>query len=159
MEAFFEQNSLAFALLACVVVVCVYLGIKYGRVKIKTDKFAIEGESRENERMIIQRQLDWLYDAVFAFENKIPTPKGYNEFRGRYILAMLYIDMTEWVLYNHIEESKFYIQNKQSKIWNKAQTMIEKDELKSPEFKKLVNDYIKDIIHNLILIRKEYEQS
>jgi hypothetical protein len=157
-EVFTSGNGVAIGILITIIIVGSIVGVKHGRLKIKTDKFTIEGKARGNERLVVRMQLDWLYNAVFAFEQKIPMPEDYNEFRGRYILAMLYIDMAEWVLYNHIEETKHYVEIKQSDVWNKAQTMVEKDELKSAKFKAVVDNYVKDIIHNLVMIRKEYEK-
>ena len=157
-KMFVSGNGTTICILIILIVIATYVAVKFGHIKIKSDKFTIVGETRGNERLIIQRQLNWLYDAVFAFEQKIPTPEDYNEFRGRYILAILYIAMTDWVLNNHIEENKHYIEIRQSEIWNKAQTMVEKDELKSNKFKIMVNEYVKYIIHNLVMIRKEYEK-
>ena len=154
-----QGNGIAITILLGMVLISVFFGIKNGRIKIKTDKFAIIGSSRENERLVIQRQLNWLFDAVFAFEQRIPMDENYDKYRGRYILAILYTDMTEWVLYNHIEESKHYVEIKQSEIWNKALTMVEKNELKTGKFKTMVEDYVKYIIHNLVAIRKEYEKN
>lgn len=155
---FIKGNGTAICILIIFVVIATYIAVRFGHVKIKSDKFTIVGETRGNERLVMQKQLSWLYDAVFAFEQKIPTSEGYNEFRGRYILSILYIDLTDWVLNNHIEETQRYIKLKQSEVWNKVQTMVEKDELKTTRFKNVVDEYVRYIIHNLVMIRKEYEK-
>lgn len=157
-QIFTSGNGVSIAIVLVLITALIIIGARHGYIKIKTSKFAIVGETRGNERLVMQKQLSWLYDAVFAFEHKIPKPEGYNEFRGRYILSILYIDIIDWVLNNHIEESQRYIKIKQSEIWNKTQTLVGKDELKTQKFKNAVDEYVKYIIHNLVLIRKEYEK-
>ena len=65
--------------------------------------------------------------------------------------------MVEWILYNHVEESNHYVAIKQRKLWNIILQNVENDEIRTEDFKDVVYDGVKDIIHNLVIIRKNYK--
>jgi hypothetical protein len=65
--------------------------------------------------------------------------------------------MLKWILYNHIEESSHYIEIKQKKLWNIILQNVVNEEIKTDDFKDIVYDGVRDIIHNLIKIRKTYK--
>ena len=159
-----SQNGALVAILLFGIVLMAYVAMRIGRLKITGDKIKIGTDAQERERTVIRNQLDWMRDAVFAFERQIDElvdekdVKKYNNYRTKYILAMLYIGMSEWVLYNHIDHSQHYLEIKRSDLWNKVLTMTEKEELQSDEFKNMVFAEVERIIEKLILIRKEYEK-
>lgn len=163
-DALMSENGLLVVILIIALAIITGVSAKIGHLKITTDKIRIGTDAQEKERTIIRNQLDWMRDAVFAFERQIDElvaereVKKYNNFRTKYILAMLYIEMSEWVLYNHIDHSQHYLEIKRSDLWNKVLTMTEKEELQSDEFQSMVFAEVERIIEKLILIRKEYEK-
>jgi hypothetical protein len=64
--------------------------------------------------------------------------------------------MIEWVIFNHIEENRVYVENRQEQLWNIVLANVEKDYLRSEFFKEEIYEYTKMIIHRLVTIRKEY---
>lgn len=156
---FTSDNGATIGTLIVIIILLVTLTVRFGHLKIKSDHLVIGSGSQEKERLIIRNQSEWLKDAVYAYENQIPGQgsRGYNKYRGRYILTLIYLEMLEWVLYNHIDESKHYIEIKQKKTWNIILQNVENEEIKAEDFKDIVYDGVKDIIHNLVTIRQHYK--
>lgn len=158
-NVFSGSNGAIIAVLVTVIIGLVVLAVRFGNLRIKSEHVVVGSDAREKERTIIRNQTEWLYDAVFAYENQIPGQgtKGYNKYRGKYILCLCYAEMVEWVMYNHLEESNHYVSLKQKKLWNIILQNVENDEIRAEDFKEVVYDGVKDIIHNLVIIRKNYK--
>lgn len=159
-ESVFTSGNGPFIGLLLLIIIClIALNVRSGRLRIRSEHVVIGTDAQEKERSIIRNQSEWLEDAVYAYENQIPGQgtKGYNTFRGKYILEICYKEMLKWILYNHIEESSHYIEIKQKKLWNIILQNVVNEEIRTDDFKDIVYDGVRDIIHNLIKIRKTYK--
>jgi hypothetical protein len=158
-EVFTSSNGPTTGNLIVIIIALVVIAVRFGHLRIKSEHVAIGSGAQEKERTIIRNQTEWLRDAVYAYENQIPGQgsKGYNKYRGKYILSICYAEMVEWILYNHVEESNHYVAIKQRKLWNIILQNVENDEIRTEDFKDVVYDGVKDIIHNLVIIRKNYK--
>lgn len=156
---FTSGNGPVTGLLILIIIALIALTVRFGHLRIRSEHVAIGTDAQEKERNIIRNQSEWLEDAVYAYENQIPGQgtKGYNAFRGKYILEICYKEMLKWVLYNHIEESSHYVEIKQKKLWNIILQNVVNEEIRADDFKDIVYDGVRDIIHNLIKIRKTYK--
>ena len=149
-------NGLIILLLVLILGIVVIMCIRGGLLRIKTSNIELGTQYEELERTIIRNQIQYINEATRAFEWQIPKDETYDYDRGRLILQMLANKMIEWVIFNHIEESAVYIENRQEQIWNLILASVEKEELRSPEFRAATDAYVKKIIHRLVSIRKEY---
>lgn len=150
-----KQASTMFGFVVLVIVLLSALA-KLGIVNIKTEHIKI-GKATDNEREIVKRQLSFVDGAINMFESKIPKYKGYNEWRAKTVLSLIYKECITWVLFNHIRDTPEYIGLKQTIIWNIILCNCPNELHRSDEFKKLVCDHIAESIKILIKIRKEYQ--
>lgn len=133
------------------IVVLSILG-KYGLLNIHTKNFTL-GVS-DKERQIIRNQLEFAESFCMSF--KIPKVEGYNEYIGKYILERMYDEVVKWISFNHITDDDVYVHIKQEKVFNLIQTLAQREEYKSDEFKELVDKGVETLIKELIKIRKYY---
>jgi len=148
--------GLVLIFLVVAIVAMAILCVRTGLLRIKTDTVEIGKDYSERERTIIRNQIQYINMAVEAFEHKIPKDENYDVDKGKYILQLMSKQMIEWVIFNHIEENRVYIENRQEQLWNIVLANVEKDYLRSEFFKQDIYDYTKMIIHRLVTIRKEY---
>ena len=156
-EALQTDNGWIIAILIAIIVILLIIGARHGLVKIKTDKIQVGRDASNQTQKIIKHQEDWVKIAVSAFEQKIPKFDDYDEWRGKFLIEKCLNVINDWIVQNHIETTKNYIELKQEMIWNLLLTHTEKDELRSTKFKKEVYAYVEYIIRNLVRIRKQYE--
>ena len=77
--------------------------------------------------------------------------------RTELILEKVYDKIVEWITYNHITENSAYIEIKQSEVCSVVYNFDDlSDEYKTPEFKTRMENWTKEVILNLIKIRKVY---
>ena len=146
--------SFLFLLLVVLIIICARLGI----VKIKTDKLTVGADAGETERTIVRNQIEWCTLATAAFESKIPRHENYDKYRGKYICEQVLDEVVKWIAFNHIENKRAYIGIKQEIIWNIVQSHVVRDEMRTDEFRKYVDEYVEYVIENLVAIRNEYKK-
>lgn len=147
------STVLAFIILGFVVLSTL---AKLGIVNIRTEHVRI-GQATSNEREIVKRQIAFIEGAINMFESKIPKYTGYNNWRAKTVLSLVYKECISWVLFNHIKDTPEYIGLKQTIIWNIILCNCPNELHRSDEFKRLVCDHIAESIKILIKIRKEYQ--
>lgn len=143
-----------------VVAICI-LG-KILKVRINTGHIQIGGEDRNSyyERAIVRNQVNQAKLFCMALENKInaliehKTADGYYV---KYILECVYDKMTEWIMYNHIENTDEYIESKQWEMQSLVYSFSPPEQFKTPEFQERINKWTAEIIGRLVSIRKLYE--
>ena len=74
------------------------------------------------------------------------------------ILEKVYDKVIEWITLNHINSSNTYVEIKQSEIKCLVYSLVVSEKFKTPEFEQRMNGWVKEVILNLITIRKEYSQ-
>jgi hypothetical protein len=127
----------------------------FGVAKFKTEKNAYGKNERDNEQMIMRKQLDYAEAACVAFEKKIPRFKDYDEKLGEVIALKAYAEISKWVASNHIETSENYLKTKREIIWNIIVAETVRDEMRSDKFKRKVDENIEQIITALVQIRED----
>ena len=143
-----------------VVAICI-LG-KIMHVKVHTSHIQIGGEDKKSyyERAIVRNQVNQAKLFCMALENKInalvehKTADGYYV---KYILECVYDKMTEWIMYNHIENTEEYIESKQWEMQSLVYSFSPPEQFKTPEFQERINKWTAEIIGRLVSIRKLYE--
>ena len=143
-----------------VVAICI-LG-KILKVRVTTSHIQIGGEDKNSyyERAIVRNQVNQAKLFCMALENKInalvehKTADGYYV---KYILECVYDKMTEWIMYNHIENTEEYIESKQWEMQSLAYSFSPPEQFKTPEFQERINKWTAEIIGRLVSIRKLYE--
>ena len=143
-----------------IVAICI-LG-KILKVRVTTNHIQIGGEDKNSyyERAIVRNQVNQAKLFCMALENKInalvehKTADGYYV---KYILECVYDKMTEWIMYNHIENTDEYIESKQWEMQSLVYSFSPPDQFKTPEFQERINKWTAEIIGRLVSIRKLYE--
>ena len=143
-----------------VVAICI-LG-KILKVRVTTNHIQIGGEDKNSyyERAIVRNQVNQAKLFCMALENKInalvehKTADGYYV---KYILECVYDKMTEWIMYNHIENTEEYIESKQWEMQSLVYSFSPPEQFKTPEFQERINKWTAEIIGRLVSIRKLYE--
>lgn len=133
------------------------------RIRIKTDHIQIGGEDRHAyyERSIVRNQVNQAKLFCMSLENKLvdllDKPK-YDGYYVKYVLECIYDKIVEWIMYNHIENSEAYIENKQWEIQSLVYSFNPPDPFKTPEFKERMDRWTAEIIDRLVSIRKLYAE-
>lgn len=129
------------------------ISINKGGVRIGAD---------ENERTIIRNQSQSAYLFVMSIKGKVLPENPTKEQRliTELVLERVYDNVVNWINYNHINSANSYIEIKQSEIkcLVYSQDHLE-EEYKTEEFAKRMDGWVKELILNLIQIRKEYSQN
>lgn len=127
----------------------------FGVTKFKNDKIIFGKNERDNEQMIMRKQLDYVEVACMAFEKKIPRFDGYNDKLGEVIALKAYAEISKWVTSNHIEKTETYMRTKKELIWNLIVAETVREEMRSDKFKRKVEENVEQIIVALVQIRED----
>ena len=117
--------------------------------------------SDETERTIIRNQSQWGYLFIMSIKGKVLSEESSDEQNNKceLILEKVYDKVIDWINYNHISSNDSYIGIKQGEIKNLIYSQDNLDEeYKTSEFAERVDGWVKELILNLIQIRKEYMQ-
>ena len=142
-----------------VVAICI-LG-KLLKVRVTTSHIQIGGEDKNSyyERAIVRNQVNQAKLFCMALENKINAlveHKSADGYYVKYILECVYDKMTEWIMYNHIENTEEYIESKQWEMQSLVYSFNPPDQFKTPEFQERINKWTAEIIGRLVSIRRLY---
>ena len=117
--------------------------------------------SDEIERTIIREQSKWAHLFIMAIKGKVLTEdatEAQNE-RAELILYKIYVKVIDWINYNHISANNTYVEIKQGEIKNLVYSQDNLDnDYKTPEFAIRMDGWVRELILNLIQVRKEYIQ-
>ena len=143
-----------------IVAICI-LG-KILKVRVTTSHIQIGCEDKNSyyERAIVRNQVNQAKLFCMALENKINTLVEHKTADGyyvKYILECVYDKMTEWIMYNHIENTEEYIESKQWEMQSLVYSFCPPEQFKTPEFQERINKWTAEIIGRLVSIRKLYE--
>jgi hypothetical protein len=152
-KAIASDSGISLVFLSFLVFASVLIGLKRGRFKLKTDRFTIEGEARDKERLLMKTQKDFVKTACIGFEKRIPRFEGYDTKLGELVVEKVFDEIVDWIMINHIRDDDDYIALKQEIIWDIVSSEIIADELKTDKFKKQCYSCIEHIIKRLVQIR------
>lgn len=153
------------AVLLLIIAVCAM--VKLGVIKVKTEHLQIGSitESKEAyyERKIVQEQCDFAHTYLMGLIGKITDVcpdhmLTHDGWMTRCILEYAYDEFVNWIHYNHISSDDAYISVKQTKICSLIYTQPVRPEFKTPEFQERMKNWVKEIILELVRIRKVYTE-
>lgn len=157
----FWSNTPMFILLVVIFVIL----LKVLKVRVNTGHIQIGGEPREAfyERKIVQEQCDFAHAYLMGLLGKIETACAdhkllYDGWMTKCILEYAYDEFVNWIHYNHITDNEAYITTKQNKICSLIYAQPVRDEFKTPEFQERMCNWVKEIIIELVRIRKVYTE-
>ena len=143
-------------------IVVVVLGILGKKGIISINKGGIRVGSDERELAIVRNQSQMAYLFIMAIKGKVLDENAtqQNLDRAELILEKVYDKVIDWIHFNHINSTNSYIEIKQGEIkcLLYSQDKLD-DEYKTPEFESRMDNWVKELILNLIQIRKEYSQN
>lgn len=138
-----------------IIIALMVFAIRQGYMKVKTEKILIGRDSSERIQLIMMKQSDYAHYACKAFEKSIPRFEGYDAKLGRLISEIAYDEVVKWIMVNHINDSDYYVANKQEAIWNIIVSETVDERMRSKKFHDIVNENVLQIIEQLISIREE----
>lgn len=145
-------------LIVVLVVLCKIL-----KIRINTEHIQIGGEDKRAyyERSVVRNQVNQAKLFCMALENKIvdmiETPRS-DGYYVKYILECVFDKITEWIMYNHIENSEAYIESKQWEIQSLVYSFNPPAQFKTPEFQERMNKWVAEIIGRMVNVRKIYSE-
>lgn len=142
--------------------------VKVGKVKVHTQHISIgtmPGETKEAyyERKIVQEQSDFAHAYLMGLVGKITDvcpdkTLAYDGWMTKCILEYAYDEFVTWIHYNHISADDAYVSVKQAKICSLIYAQPVRPEFKTPEFQERMKNWVKEIIIELVRIRKVYTE-
>lgn len=116
--------------------------------------------SDERELTIVRNQTQWAHLYIMSRKGKLIDENSSELTRVicENILEKVYDKVIEWITFNHINSSNTYVEIKQSEIKCLVYSLVVSESFKTPEFEQRMNGWVKEVILNLINIRKEYSQ-
>lgn len=114
--------------------------------------------SDERELTIVRNQTQWAHLYIMSIKGKLIDENSSELTRAicENILEKVYDKIIEWITFNHINSSNSYVEIKQSEIKCLVYSLVVSEEFKTPEFENRMNGWVREVILNLINIRKEY---
>ena len=141
--------------LVAVIVIGLILG-RIGLIKVNTKHVQIGNE--QTQRELVRRQVETAYTFVMSLEGKIITEGStYDRYLTKYILERVYDKVIEWIIFNHITTNQLYVQDKQENIENLVYTMVVDDDFKTPEFKRRMDNWVRELIEQLVQVKEIYQ--
>lgn len=154
-----SQNGVLISVLLLILIIMILVLIiilgKSGILKINT-KYVTLG-NKVSDRELIRRQIEKAHEFVMSIEGKIVSSESnYDEYFVKYILERVYDKVIEWITFNHITVNQLYIQDKQDTILNLIYALPIHDEFKTPEFKHRVENWVKELVEQLVNVKTLY---
>lgn len=140
-------------MLFCLIIIFVLAGImiKNGIIKVKTNHVTI---GNDDERDIIRQQAEYAHAYVMGLTDFIITDR--EEFT-KYILEVMYDEVIMWIVFNHFSLDNAYIKVKTNALHAKICSMDITDNYKTDEFKNTMQNWVYDLVKNLIEIREAHK--
>lgn len=140
-------------------VVVIVIGLILGRIGlIKVNTKHVQIGSEQTQRELVRRQVETAYTFVMSLEGKIITEGSmYDRYLTKYILERVYDKVIEWIIFNHITTNQLYVQDKQENIENLVYTMVVDDDFKTPEFKRRMDNWVRELIEQLVQVKEIYQ--
>ena len=150
-----QSAGAAFLFLGFLAVIVIILS-KAGLLQVHTDNVQIGAATGERE--IIRQQVEWTRLHYEGLENSMAKPEGYDRWRGKYVAERLIDEVVDWIVYNHINASKAYLEVKQDKIINILRKYVVKEEFLTEEFEESMREDTAMCINKLVQIRELYQK-
>ena len=154
-----STNAIPVIIFAIICIVIFSILVKKGVLSI--NKGGVRIGSDERELTIVRNQSQWAYLFLTSLKGKLiemEDPKR-DDFFVDVVLERCYDKVVEWITYNHVSCNNSYIEIKQSEVRCIVYSLPIQEQFKTPEFEIRMNGWVKEIILNLIKIRKEYSEN
>lgn len=151
------SNAWLILIFICFLAVLFIVFSRTGVIKVNTRHLQIGNEKTQRE--LIRRQVEKAYIYIMGIYGKLSEERKeqYNGYFMKYILERVYDKVIEWIIFNHITTNKLYVQDKQESICSLVYTMGVNEEFKTPEFKKRMCDWVKELIEQLVQVKEVYQ--
>lgn len=139
----------------------IWRGVRNGTIKFKGHGLSVGfNEISDLERSIVREQCEFTHTYINGLLSKINsmTPElKYNGYFTRWILEIIYDEFVKWINFNHITTDSGYIHAKQIKIISMVYGIDGLQPIfKEPEFKKRMENWVEEVIIEIVNIRKIY---
>ena len=128
---------------------------KNGLLKVNFKGLKINKEDKE--RIIIRQQIEWSILYCNGLEPRLPHPNGYDVWHAKYVLERVLDEILTWITFNHISTNDNYIEVKQNKMINLINSMTDKPDYQTKEFREEIKKEMKFVICKLVQIRELYQ--
>ena len=155
-ELISSPNAWMFLLVFILVFFVIVKMAKAGLISFKGK--GIRLGSDEKELTIVRNQTQWAYLFLMSLKGKLIEMEypAREDYFADMVLEKIYDKIVEWITYNHINDKQTYLEIKQSEVRCIVYSLPIQEQYKTPEFEARMNAWVKEIILNLINIRKEY---
>ena len=130
--------------------------LKSGMLSVKTDSLMIGKEAAEKEQVILRRQVEHITMTINGTFSVIPRHEKFDEWRTRFVLEKVIDEFVNLCMFNHIDTNEYYIHLKQNAIWGIIQKYIWNELYQSDSFRSYVDTVVRELIIDLVNIRKVY---
>lgn len=152
-----DQNTWQVLFFCVFLVVAVILSGKSGLIAVKTKGIRIGVDERERE--IIRQQVEWAHSFITSLRSKINLDEmEHNEYFAKYILERCYDKAVEWITFNHLNTKNVYVEIKQEEMCALVYGLGVGGSFKSPEFRKRICAWTRELIERLVQIREVYAE-
>jgi len=132
--------------------------LKSGMLSVKTDKLLLGKKAAETEQVILRRQVEHINMTINGTFSAIPRHPKFDEWRTRFVLEKVIDEFVNLCMFNHIDTNEYYIHLKQNAIWGIIQKYIWNELYQTKEFRSYVDTVVRDLIVDLVNIRKVYSR-
>lgn len=154
------DNALLLLLFIIVFVALVSVLAKVGVLSINFKGLSVGAGAKERE--IIRQQMVWVHAYIQGLEVDITKMSssipGYDVYKTKYVLEVMYDDVVEWITYNHISTDPAYVAIKQDGLRAHLKSLGLRDEFVSAKFLNCVDKWALEIITKLVMIKDTYNK-
>lgn len=135
-----------------IILVLIYLS-KNGGFALHTSFLSLGGADRERD--VIRHQIESAHAEVLLAMDSLNIP---DDWHTKYIFERVYDKVVEWVIFNHISTTPLYIESKFMAVYNLC-TSLGMVELRENENKEKLHNWVRELVHKLVDIRKYYSDA
>ena len=146
-----------------VLIILIQLLFAIKRGAISFNGFGLQvGKTRESELRIVREQLQYMEQIINGTLSKVPENlrTGDYFYRVKYWWSKWLDSCENIIIYNHLTKDDIYIKLKQESTYNLMLSVISDEDAywKSPEFRGLIYNTMKDLIVDLVNVRETYSK-
>lgn len=147
-------NGIYILTFVLIIAIIVMLFSKSGMLNIHTSVFSLGGATRERE--IIRRQIETAHACVAEAIDSLEL--NGSDYHVKYIFERIYDKVVEWIVFNHISNSQIYLDSKTTAVYNLILSLNPPEEIKTPELKKKISEWVRMLVQQLLQMREYYSR-
>ena len=154
-----SSNGLQTLFILVLILLLFIITIKTGMIKVKTKYVNIGMTESDKERTILREQIDWVHTYIQGLEGKVRQvgiELRYGGYFTKYILELVYDEIVRWITFNHISADEAYVTAKTKKLISLVYAQEVQKEFMTNEFKARMERWIREVIEQLVDIRRLY---